>query len=58
MRRLWMNLRAEGQVLLLVLADEVEGAALGEHFHALPEGPGAGGSADGVDDQVSADAFG
>ena len=52
------DLGAEGQVLLLVLADEVEGAALGEHFHALPEGPGAGGSADGVDDQVRADAFG
>ena len=52
------DLGAEGQVLLLVFADEVEGAAFGEHFHALPEGLRAGGSADGVDDQVRADAFG
>ena len=47
---------AEGQVLMLVLADEVQRAAIGEHVHALLEGGGAGRSADGVDDQVRADA--
>ena len=46
----------EGQVLMLVLADEVERAAIGEHVHALLEGGGAGGSADGVDDEVRANA--
>ena len=43
---------AEGQVLMLVLADEMERAALGQHVHALLEGGGTGGTADGVDDEV------
>ena len=44
--------------MLLVLADEVQGAAFREHFHALLKGRGAGRSAHGVDDQIRADAVG
>ena len=43
---------------MLVLADEMQRAAAAKHLHTLLEGPRAGGTAHGVDDELGADAVG